>query len=95
MLPDPLTVALGTLVTGLAAGAFLPRWVVSWLLKVEREKATVLQTALDTERHRGDELAAQVRKLTDDVSLSTRVVIELDAFVRSRSPGQAPGTDRP
>lgn len=90
MLPDPLTVALGTLVTGLAAGAFLPRWVVTWLLRVEREKTATLQAALDIERERNEELSDQNRKLMDDVTLSTRVVIELDAFVRGAMPRGAP-----
>ncbi len=90
-MPDALTVGLlsaaGALFTGLASGAFVPRWTVSWMLQAERAAKVEALEALRIERARGDVQAAQLDKLLDDQQLSTAALRSIEQHVRSRDGG--------
>ena len=87
-MPDALTVGLlsaaGALFTGLASGAFVPRWTVSWMLQSERSAKTEALEALRLERARGDVQAAQLDRLLSDQQLSTAALRSIEEHVRTR-----------
>jgi hypothetical protein len=92
---DPLTAvvtAFGTLAAGLATGAFIPRWVVTWLVRTEREakgEAIAAKTeaveALRIERQRGDVQARQLDKLLDKADLSTAALASIERQIAARA----------
>ncbi len=77
-----LLTAAGTLFAGLASGAFVPRWVVTWMLKGEREAKTAAVEALNLERVRGDIQGKQIDKMLDEQQLSTRALQSIEHEVR-------------
>ncbi len=87
-MPDPLVTALlsvaGTLVGGLASGAFIPRWVVSWMTRDLRESKAEALATVELQRKALDVKDQQLNTLLSDQQLSTAAITSLERYVRAR-----------
>ncbi len=91
-MPDPLTSAMlavvGTLVTGLASGAFIPRWVVSWMTKDLRDGKAEAVATVELQRRALEVKDQQLNTLLADQQLSTAAITSLERYVRARDGGE-------
>lgn len=88
-MPDPLLTAIisivGTLFAAIISGQLVPRWIVMWLLKMERARGDEAVEALAVERRRGDVQSAQLDKVLDGQQVGNAALESLDRYVRERS----------